>query len=161
MPVVNGDFEIPGEHGGIPSGWTIRALCQTRQHAAFAGIPRLGLELFAWSLDPDAVIHLESATFDALPETVEDFFEGWLLPRTVYLKEMTLAIGGDPFADSFVWGFTIIDDWGDVPDVEAAADEGFEIDNYVTEWGDVDDDAASFDGPVSVEDFSAVDWPEL
>lgn len=80
MSVANGSFETAGSHAGEAASWTLRTRVRAWRVAPFGAAPALGFESFAWAEDVDDLVEnvsLVRAEFDAGPEGVEDFEEGW------------------------------------------------------------------------------------
>jgi hypothetical protein len=79
MPIENGDFAVEGASPGVPRAWRVRSLVQAERLAGFGAIaPYEGVETFeGWSQLLLRLGLVEQAFFDARPEALEDFTEGW------------------------------------------------------------------------------------
>lgn len=78
MAVVNPSFELAGARPGDAAGWRLQAFTQRVRVAAF-GAPPVGFESYEWAPAPTELsdLAMQVALFDDVPETVEDYEDGW------------------------------------------------------------------------------------
>lgn len=78
MAVENPSFELAGARPGDAAGWRLQAFTQRVRVAAF-GAPQVGFESYEWAPAPSELsdLAMQVALFDDVPETVEDYEDGW------------------------------------------------------------------------------------
>lgn len=171
MSVENGSFEQQGARPGAATGWTLEAVTQAQRVAAF-GTPAYGTEGFVWgmTLAEARVAPMQVALFDAVPEAIEDFVDGW--GADVYLRAIAATEpaatfnGGIAEIDTFAagWGVsTFLRVWDDVTDADGLTDS-FTQAGYVRTLlgaGAAPTSTASFTGGPTVETFTTDNWTAI
>lgn len=172
MPIRNPTFAEASDQQGIPRYWQLRSFVRTRRFAGFGPAPERGVEAFErWTAFVTSLERTERAFFDARPEGIEDFAEGfgtetfaWRFADTRNERARFVGAGAETFAHGFRNdGFRLR--WADV-DAQSAQftnmpierfEVGFKNDNFAWSMSQATTVAARFTG-LAAETFEA-SWP--
>ena len=158
MAVVNGSFEERGVADGFAAGWTITATQASRARAGF-GDPPWGVERFYWYLAPADVPRPSAfALFDAQPEALEDFEEGWandtFLSSWISIpQDDALFAPGGEHVEAWI-EYDLLNSWDDVAEDARDVEWCMWFVFWFSTWADVLPPPAS----AGIETFEA-NWP--